>query len=42
VGRHELGQLSATELERRRLEAMEPGLTQVTWGPNGEVLGPEN
>ena len=42
VGRHELGQLSATELERRRLEAMDPGLTQVTWGPNGEVLGPEN
>lgn len=42
VGRHEFGQLSATELERRRLEAMEPGLTRVSWGPNGEVLGPDN
>lgn len=29
---------SADELERRRLEAMEPGITQVEWGPNGEVL----
>lgn len=31
---------SAYELERRRLEAMEPGITQVDWGPNGEVLMP--
>ena len=31
---------SANELERRRLEAMEPGITQVEWGPNGEVLMP--
>ncbi len=31
---------SATELERRRLEAQEPGITQVEWGPNGEVLMP--
>lgn len=31
---------SADELERRRLEAMEPGITQVEWGPNGEVLMP--
>ena len=31
---------SAVELERRRLEAMEPGITQVQWGPNGEVLMP--
>ncbi len=31
---------SATELERRRLEALEPGITQVEWGPNGEVLMP--
>jgi two-component system probable response regulator PhcQ len=29
---------SADELERRRLEALEPGITQVEWGPNGEVL----
>lgn len=42
VGRHEFGQLSAAELERRRLEALEPGLTHVSWGPNGEVLGPDN
>lgn len=32
--------LSAGELERRRLEAMEPGITQVEWGPNGEVMMP--
>lgn len=31
---------SAVELERRRLEAQEPGITQVEWGPNGEVLMP--
>ncbi|MNU07437.1 hypothetical protein D3C72_2530230 [compost metagenome] len=42
VGRHEFGQLSAIDLERRRLEALEPGLTHVAWGPNGEVLGPDN
>jgi two-component system, probable response regulator PhcQ len=28
----------AVELERRRLEAQEPGITQVEWGPNGGVL----
>jgi two-component system probable response regulator PhcQ len=32
--------LGAGELERRRLEALEPGITQVEWGPNGEVLMP--
>jgi DNA-binding NtrC family response regulator len=26
--------------ERRRLEALEPGLTEVRWGPNGEVVMP--
>jgi len=26
------------EHERRRLEALEPGITQVEWGPGGEVL----
>lgn len=31
---------SPDELERRRLEALEPGITQVEWGPNGEVLMP--
>jgi len=29
---------SPQEAERRRLEALEPGITQVDWGPNGEVL----
>ena len=33
---------SADKLERRRLEALEPGLTHVEWGPNGEVLIPGN
>ena len=28
------------ELERRRLELLEPGITQVNWGPLGEVLMP--
>ena len=32
--------LAPDEAERRRLEALEPGLTQVDWGPNGEVLMP--
>ena len=32
---------SAYELERRRLETLEPGITQVAWGPNGEVLMPD-
>lgn len=34
------GRLPAQEAERRRLEAQEPGLTHVDWGPNGEVLMP--
>lgn len=41
VGRHEFGELSAAELERRRLEMLEPGLTHVVWGAEGEVLGPD-
>lgn len=32
------GDISAEEIERRRLEAMEPGITHVTWGPDGSVL----
>lgn len=35
--RGELGQLSAEDLERRRLEAEEPGITQVRRGPDGAV-----
>lgn len=36
--RFEKGQISAEELERRRLEALEPGITQVHWGPDGSVI----
>lgn len=32
------GAISAEEVERRRLEAIEPGITQVKWGPDGSVL----
>ncbi|MDO9286972.1 MAG: response regulator [Aquabacterium sp.] len=28
------------ERERRRLESLEPGITHVEWGPQGEVLMP--
>jgi YesN/AraC family two-component response regulator len=28
------------DVERRRLEALEPGITAVEWGPDGEVLMP--
>lgn len=34
------GDLSTGEAERRRLEAIEPGITHVNWGDNGEVLMP--
>jgi two-component system probable response regulator PhcQ len=33
-----MGTLSAEELERKRLEAAEPGITQVNWGPDGSVM----
>lgn len=36
--RHQRGELSAIDLEAMRLEALEPGITQVQWGPQGEVL----
>jgi YesN/AraC family two-component response regulator len=36
--RRELGTISDEEAERRRLEMLEPGITRVKWGPNGEVL----
>jgi two-component system probable response regulator PhcQ len=32
------GSMSAEEVERLRLEAMEPGITQVNWGPDGSVI----
>lgn len=32
------GAMSAEELERKRLEAEEPGITKVIWGEDGSVL----
>lgn len=32
------GRISAEDVERQRLEADEPGITQVNWGPDGSVL----
>ena len=32
------GSISAEDLERQLLEAAEPGITQVNWGPDGSVL----
>ena len=32
------GTISAEEIERKRLEAVEPGITKVHWGPDGSVL----
>lgn len=32
------GALTAEEVERRLLEAQEPGITEVNWGPDGSVL----
>lgn len=40
VGHAQEGVLPPQEAERRRLEALEPGLTEVEWGPLGEVLMP--
>jgi len=33
-----MGAISAEEIERKRLEAAEPGITHVNWGPDGSVL----
>jgi DNA-binding NtrC family response regulator len=41
LARVSTGEMSATERERRLLEAQEPGLTHVEWGPQGEVLMPD-
>lgn len=32
------GKMTAQELEMKRLEALEPGLTKVNWGPDGSVI----
>jgi DNA-binding NtrC family response regulator len=34
------GEISPQELERRRLESLEPGITQVEWGPGGTAIMP--
>lgn len=36
--RMECGDLSPQELEARRLETLEPGITKVNWGTDGSVL----
>ncbi len=36
--RQQQGKLSRQEMELRRLEQENPGITRVNWGPNGEVL----
>ena len=33
-----MGVISEEEIERKRLEADEPGITHVCWGPDGSVL----
>ncbi len=33
-----IGAISEEEVERKRLEAAEPGITKVIWGPDGSVL----
>lgn len=36
--RMECGDITPQDVEARRLEALEPGITQVNWGPDGSVL----
>ncbi|QPF75930.1 response regulator [Roseateles sp. DAIF2] len=36
--RRQRGELSAQELEQRRLERLEPGLTRVRWDSDGSVI----
>lgn len=38
LARVERGQMSVEELERKRLEEEEPGITKVNWGPDGSVI----
>jgi hypothetical protein len=33
-----MGILSPEDIERKRLEADEPGITHVNWGPDGSVM----
>ena len=36
--RLEMGDKTQEEIEAERLEALEPGITRVNWGPDGSVL----
>jgi two-component system, probable response regulator PhcQ len=36
--RQDRGEISPVELELKRLERQEPGITQVQWGPDGSVV----
>jgi len=36
--RMEMGDATPEEVEAQRLEALEPGITEVNWGPDGSVL----
>ncbi|BAL25718.1 response regulator [Azoarcus sp. KH32C] len=38
LARLSMGQVSPEEIERKRLEAQEPGITSVIWGPDGSVM----
>lgn len=40
--RVEHGTMTPQELERRRLEEQEPGITKVNWGPDGSVIFDES
>jgi hypothetical protein len=36
--RLEMGDTTPEQLEAERLESIEPGITEVNWGPDGSVL----
>jgi hypothetical protein len=36
--RLEMGDSKPEEIEAQRLESLEPGITQVNWGPDGSVI----
>ena len=36
--RMEMGDTDAEQVEAQRLESIEPGITQVNWGPDGSVI----
>ena len=36
--RLEMGDISPEQIEAERLELIEPGITEVNWGPDGSVV----